>query len=78
MNDIEREEDSQAEEMLSEYDFSNGERGRYAERMSRSSTVVVLAPDVAEVFRTSDAVNKALRELIVIARNSVKASSSRS
>ncbi|HEU4395468.1 MAG TPA: hypothetical protein VFS92_07865 [Planctomycetota bacterium] len=44
-----------------EYDFSEGERGRYASRYARGSNVVVLAPDVARVFRTSRAVNRALR-----------------
>lgn len=44
-----------------EYDFSRGVRGRYAARYARGSNVVVLAPDVAEVFRTARAVNAALR-----------------
>jgi hypothetical protein len=43
------------------YDFSSGVRGKYAERYARGSNVVVLAPDVAEVFRTATAVNAALR-----------------
>lgn len=44
-----------------EYDFSRGVRGKYAARFARGSNVVVLAPDVAEVFRTARAVNAALR-----------------
>ena len=50
-----------AEDPREEYDFSAGERGRYASRYARGSNVVVLAPDVARVFRTSRAVNRALR-----------------
>jgi hypothetical protein len=46
------------------YDFRGGVRGKYAARAFRSSNVVILAPDVAETFRTSAAVNRALRALL--------------
>lgn len=48
-------------DMRDEYDFSNGERGKYAERFSRGSNVVVLDPDVAAEFPTHESVNNALR-----------------
>ena len=48
-------------EMLGEYDFSLGVRGKYAERYARGTNLILLAPDVAEVFRTAKAVNDALR-----------------
>ena len=48
------------DEMRSEYDFTGGVRGKYASRFARG-TNVLLAPDVAEVFKTSKAVNDALR-----------------
>ena len=51
------------DEMLPEYDFSGGVRGKYAERYARSVNIVLLDPDVAEVFPDSDAVNRALRTL---------------
>lgn len=51
------------DEMLAEYDFSGGVRGKYAERYARSVNIVLLDPDVAEVFADSDAVNGALRTL---------------
>jgi hypothetical protein len=51
------------DEMLPEYDFSGGVRGKYAERYARSVNIVLLDPDVAEVFPDSDAVNRALRAL---------------
>jgi len=54
--------------MLKEYDFSKGVRGKYAKRFTVGSNVVVLEPDVARVFRDSDAVNRALRALSEIAR----------
>jgi hypothetical protein len=50
-----------SDEMRPEYDFSGGVRGRYAANFARGTNVVVLAPDVAEAFKTSRAVNDALR-----------------
>ena len=39
------------DEILREYDFSQGVRGRYAQRYARGSNVVVLEPDVAKGLR---------------------------
>lgn len=50
--------------MRAEYDFSGGERGKYASRYARGSNVVVLEPDVAEAFPTARAVNAALRKVL--------------
>jgi len=61
-------------EMLDEYDFSKGVRGKYAKRYARGSNVVVLAPDVARTFADSESVNEALRSLIKIARQTKKVS----
>ena len=55
-------------EMLREYDFSQGIRGKYARRYTKSSNVVVLEPDVAEVFPDAQAVNSSLRSLAEIIR----------
>lgn len=55
-------------DMLDEYNFSSGVRGKYAERYAAGSNIVVLAPDVAPMFPDSDAVNDALRALIKIAQ----------
>ncbi len=54
-------------DMLPEYDFKSGVRGKYAKRFADGSNVVVLAADVAESFPDSDSVNEALRTLIKIA-----------
>lgn len=62
-------EQEQKEEMLEEYDFSGGVRGKYYQRYKEGTNVVLLDPDVAEVFRDSESVNRALRELINIARS---------
>ncbi len=56
------------DEMRPEYDFSGGVRGKYYEAYRRSSNVVVLDPDVAEIFRDSASVNEALRSLAKIAK----------
>jgi hypothetical protein len=58
------------QEMLPEYDFSNGDRGKYAKRYAEGTNVVVLSPDVAAVFPDADSVNEALRGLVEIARKS--------
>lgn len=48
-------------DMLPEYDFSKGVRGKYAKRYAEGTNIVVLSPDTAKVFRTSESVNEALR-----------------
>lgn len=66
------------DEMLAEYDFSGGERGKYAKRFAEGTNIIVLDPDVAELFPDSKAVNEALRALSRIAdRQRKKASRSR-
>ena len=56
-------EDTSVNEMRPEYDFSEGERGKYAARFQEGTNVVVLEPDVAAAFPTSEAVNAALRKV---------------
>lgn len=56
-------------DMLDEYDFSDGVRGKYVERFAKGCNVVVLDPDVAEIFTDSESVNQALRALAKIIRN---------
>jgi hypothetical protein len=47
--------------MRAEYDFSGGERGKYAKRFGKGATMVLLDPDVADAFPTGADVNRALR-----------------
>ena len=54
---------SRNKEMLEEYDFSSGVRGKYAARYPKGVNVVILEPDVAKVFRSSRSVNQVLRAL---------------
>lgn len=50
-------------DMLDEYDFSNGVRGKYAKKFKPGGNIVVLDPDLLEYFPDSDSVNQALRLL---------------
>ncbi len=64
---------AEPEDMKPEYDIRGGTRGKYYERYREGTNIVLLEPDVAEVFPDSDAVNRALRALIDIARAHTKA-----
>ena len=57
-------------DMLDDYDFSQGVRGKYIQRFAQGSNVVVLSPDVAEIFPDSESVNTALRLLVEVAGRS--------
>ena len=61
------------DEMRAEYDFSGGVRGKFYQEYIKGTNVVLLDPDVAEVFRDSETVNQALRTLMTIAKNQVPA-----
>ncbi len=52
------------DEMRAEYDFSKAVRGKYYKRVMAGTNVIILDPDVAENFKNSRAVNKALRSLL--------------
>jgi len=60
-------------DILEEYDFSGGVRGKYATRYAEGTNVVVIDPDVAEYFPDHDAVNEALRGLAAILKRRRKA-----
>lgn len=53
--------------MRPEYDFSKGVRGKYFARYQKGTNLVLLAPDVARVFKDSESVNDALRGLLKVA-----------
>jgi len=56
------------DEILPEYDFSQGRPNKYAARYAAGSSVVVLEPDVAAAFPNAREVNEALRALAAIIR----------
>lgn len=64
---------SDNDKMRSEYDFSKGARGKHAESYVRGTNVVFLEPDIAAIFKDSNAVNKALRLLVDLAGSTVRA-----
>jgi len=51
-------------------DLGVGVRGKYFEEYRKGTNLVLLSPDVARVFSTDEAVNKALRSLIDLAEKS--------
>ena len=59
-------------DMLEEYDFSKGIRGKYAKRYAEGTNVIVIEPDVAKYFPDHDSVNQALRTLSGIIKNQKK------
>jgi hypothetical protein len=59
-------------DMLEEYDFSGGVRGKYAKRYAEGTNVVVIEPDVAKIFPDHDSVNQALRSLAEIIKRQKK------
>ena len=61
--------------MHDEYDFSEGVRGKYAERYQAGTNLIRLDPDVAKMFPNAESVNEALRALgKIIAEHQKKAS----
>jgi hypothetical protein len=55
------------DDMLPEYDFNGGVRGKYARDYGRSRNLRILAPDLLKKFPDSDSVNEALHALVRIA-----------
>lgn len=53
-----------SDSLRGEYDFSDGVRGKHYEAYRAGPNVVILEPDVADVFKDSAAVNKALRAIL--------------
>jgi hypothetical protein len=57
------------EDDIPETDFTGGVRGKYYERATAGTNIVLLEPDVAKVFRDSAVVSQALREISIRARS---------
>lgn len=63
---------SDRDTMRPEYDFSGAVRGVTAARYAEGANVVVVDPEVLDVFPDSDAVNEALRALAPVIRKQGK------
>ncbi len=59
-------------DMLEEYDFKKGIKGKYSKRNEEGSNVVVIDPDVAKFFPDHNSVNQALRSLTKIIKKQKK------
>jgi hypothetical protein len=57
------------DEMLEEYDFSNGIRGKYAQAYKEGVNIIKLDSDVMKFFPDAKSVNEALRTLINLIKN---------
>ena len=60
---------SDEDTMRPEYDFSKAVRGVTAARYAEGTNVVLLDPDVAEIFPDTRAVNEALRTIARLVRS---------
>ena len=56
-------------EMLEEYDFSNGIRGKYAQAYKKGVNIVKIDNDVMKFFPDVKSVNEALKMLINLMNN---------
>lgn len=68
---------SLGDELRSEYrreDFGKGVRGKYLASYQKGSNLVLLSPEVAKAFPTSEAVNEALRGLLELAKKTKRPS----
>lgn len=65
---------NKSEDMLREYsfDYNKAKPNRFAGRISKERVVVLLDPEVSEVFTTPESVNTVLRALITAMPESPK------
>ena len=59
--------------MRPEYDFSRAVRGVTTARNAQGANVVVIDPDILDVFPTGESVNEALRALAPVLRRNRRA-----
>lgn len=52
-----------------DFDYSKAKPNRFAARLTQEQLMVVIDPDMAVIFPTSEAVNEALRVLATAAQN---------
>ena len=57
------------DDMREEYDFTEAEVGKYADRFREGTNLVAIEPDLIDVFPDSRSVNEALRTLAGIVRS---------
>ena len=57
------------DEMLEEYDFSKGVRGKYAKAYKEGVNIIKLDRDISKFFPDAKSVNEALRTLIKLVKD---------
>jgi hypothetical protein len=62
----------QDKDMLDEYDFSKGIRGKYALKYQEGTNIIKLDEDVRKIFPNTKAVNESLRSLAGIIKQHEK------
>jgi hypothetical protein len=62
--------------MRGEYDFQNGVRGKYTGRVPRKGRLVLIDPDLCDLFPTARSVNRVLRGVADIVKATRKSRSS--
>jgi len=70
-----KKDESFSDELRKEYkrsDFKKLERGKYYKRVMSRSNVVVVDPEVSEVFPNAEAVNEALHALVDVVEKASK------
>jgi hypothetical protein len=50
-------------EILREYDFSSGIKGKYSKKFAEGTNLILLDPDMIKIFPDSNTVNETLRTL---------------
>ena len=62
--------DPEEDDLKPEYDFTGAVRGKHHQAYKAGTNVILLDPDVAKVFKDSVQVNRALRMLLQLAKES--------
>jgi len=60
--------DEELGDIRSEYDFSGGQRGKYSASFGKDTNVLILDPDLLDVFPDAESAGKALRALAELIR----------
>ena len=50
-------------DILPNYDFSKGKRGKYTKQYATGTNLITLAPGVAKFFKDTEVINEALRAI---------------
>ena len=58
----------EVDEILPEYDFSKGVRGKYYKRYQKGTNLVLLDPDVVRLYPDTETINKVLRTVADVAK----------